>query len=63
MKDLYGLKAKDVDKLKYLGYLNENSIVYNDGNSIINGEPLYVAAFDTSEDRDKAYEILFGCEI
>jgi len=60
MKDLYGLRAEDIERLKKLGYLSHDAIAYNDGHSIIDGAPLYVIGFNTSDDRDKAYNILFN---
>jgi len=60
MKDLYGLRKEQVDKLKTVGLLDNNSIVYKDGNSIIDGQQLFVVGFNTSEERDIAYDFIYS---
>lgn len=60
MKELYGLKEKDIAKLRKAGYIDNNTIVDDDKKSIIDGSPLFVVFFDNSEQRDKAYNIIFN---
>ena len=60
MKDLYGLREEQVIMLKKLGLVDEDAVVYGDGKSVIDGTPLYVISFPTSEDQEKAYNVIFG---
>ncbi|MBQ8218567.1 MAG: hypothetical protein IJZ79_02355 [Bacilli bacterium] len=60
MKDLYGLTEKQINILKNLSYIDDDTIIYNDGHSIITGEPLYVVGFNTSKEQEEAYNIIFN---
>lgn len=60
MKDLYGLRMEDIENLKQMGHLDKDTVVCNDGKSIIDESPLYAVTFDTSEQRYKAYNVIFG---
>ena len=59
MKELYGLRDEQVEKLKEMGYISNETIICNDGYSNIDYAPLYAVMFETSEDKDKAYKELF----
>lgn len=60
MKDLYGLRKEHIEKLMQMSLLDEDTIVYPDGISSHDSEPLYVVGFNTSEESDKAYNAIFG---
>lgn len=60
MKDFYGLRKSDVDRLKQAGYCDDRFYIGNDGISERTGEPLFFISFDTSEQKNKAYEYLYG---
>ena len=59
MKSLHGLRKEQLEKLREMGYINPDIIVSSDGISEIDGEPLHVVFFDTSEEKDKAYNVIF----
>lgn len=61
MKDLYGLREKDIEKLKSCGLVRDQ-IICSDGRSRLDGAPLYAVFFDTSEEKEAAYNVVFGTE-
>lgn len=54
MKDLYSVREEDVKKLKNLGLIPEGVLISPDT------DETYTIFYDTSEDRDKAFEALYN---
>lgn len=60
MKDLYGIRKEDVDMLKQFGYISDETYVGEYGKSEIDGADLYWVAFDTSEEKNQAFNLLYN---
>lgn len=59
MKDLYGVRKQDLEKLADLGLLPSDAITQEDGNSD-NGEQLYSIFFNTSAEKQVAFNAIYG---
>ena len=60
MKDLYGIRKEDVDRLKQSGYISDENHIGEYGKSETDGSVLYWVSFDTSEQKNKAFDFLYN---
>ena len=60
MKDLYGLSEQDVLSLQSAGLVPEDALISADGKSKDTGEPVFWINFPNSEEKQKAYDFLYG---
>lgn len=59
MKDLYGIRGQDIDKLNTLGLIPDDVIIQEDGKNS-QGEKIYCIFFNTSEEKRLAYNAIYG---
>lgn len=59
MKDLYGIRKQDIDKLNTLGLIPDEAIIQEDGKDS-RGENIYCIFFNTSEEKRLAYNAIYG---
>lgn len=58
MKDLYGIRKQDVDKLNSLGLIPDGAIVQKDGKNS-RGEETYCIFFNNSKEKRLAYDAIY----
>lgn len=62
MKDLLGLRKKDIDKLIEYNFISSEKEAIRNGN-FSDGSPEYMVCFDTSDQQYRAYMLIFNNEL
>lgn len=60
MKDLYCVRKKDIEKLAKMNLLPSTAIIQEDGKSEFDESPTYAVFFETSRERNLAFEAIYG---
>lgn len=59
MKDLYGIREQDINKLNNLGLIPDGTVIQEDGKNS-RREKVYCIFFDTSKEKKLAYNAIYG---